>query len=81
MTDRSTVEERCVACFEQVVGVPPVRGLDTAPADVPEWSSLAQVYLLVALEREFGAELDAGAFTYGGTLRDVSEHVVRAVRA
>ncbi len=43
--------------FVRVVGERPARGLDTTPADVSSWDSLAQVQLIFEIEQALGVRL------------------------
>lgn len=78
---RSEIETASLESFEHVVGVPPSRGLATTPADVPEWRSLNQVYLLAHLESRLGVDLDPAAFTFGGSIGELCDAVEAACRA
>lgn len=77
---RADIEAACIATFEEVIGLPPVRGIETAPADMPEWGSLGQVYLLVRLEGELGIDVDPTTFVFGASLREICDAIERAHR-
>jgi acyl carrier protein len=53
----SQVTAAVSAAFERVVGERPVRGLDTIPADMGGWDSLAQVQLVYEIEQALGVRL------------------------
>jgi acyl carrier protein len=68
---REQVRATVLSAFQEAVGVPPPHGLDTAPGDVPDWSSLAQVRLVHAVERGLGCVLDERLLTVGSTLAEL----------
>jgi acyl carrier protein len=43
--------------FQDVLGCPAPRGLDTCPADVEEWDSLGHIHLAHAIEHRLGRQL------------------------
>lgn len=57
---RYTTEPRLEDIFRQILELSPGQDVtDLTQADVPEWDSLAHVTLLLAIENEFGVEVDA----------------------
>jgi acyl carrier protein len=82
-TDLTTrqVSEIVLATFEEVIGVEPPRGLSTAPDDLADWSSLAQIRLLHAVEQHLGCMLDERFLTVGPTLAELVDAACAAVRA
>ncbi|WP_213451337.1 hypothetical protein [Rhizomonospora bruguierae] len=76
---REDVRDAAFAAFRGVFGAEPPRGLDTAPDDVPDWSSLAQVRLMHAVEQELGCVLDERFLTVGGTLGELVDSACVAV--
>jgi len=76
---REYVRDATLAAFRGLFGAEPPHGLDTAPGDVPDWNSLAQVRLLHAVERELGCALDERFLTVGGTLRELVDSACVAV--
>lgn len=76
---REYVRDAVYAAFQSIFGREPPHGLDTAPGDVPDWSSLAQVRLTHAVEQELGCVLDERFLTIGGTLAEIVDSACVAV--
>ena len=76
---REYVRDAVFAAFGSVFGGEPPHGLRTAPGDVADWSSLAQVRLLHAVEQELDCVLDERFLTVGSTLAELIDSACTAV--
>lgn len=65
-----TPTDRIVAIFTDIVGTPPINGVDTLPSDVPAWDSLTHIKFVHAVENEFDCELPEEFLLVGKPLRD-----------
>jgi len=73
-----SVEAAVLELFAEVVGAPPVEGLETTPEDVPDWDSLNHVRLVHAIERRLSVALPENALVERGSLRDLVETIAFA---
>jgi acyl carrier protein len=82
-TDLSSrqVRDIIVVIFEDIIGAAPPRGLDTTPDDLDDWSSLAQIRLLHAIEEHLGCLLDERFLTAGPALAELADAACAAVGA
>jgi len=72
------LDERVLAVFRDVFDDERLQIADSTSAkDVPDWDSLAQVKLVIALEREFDVRFSTGELV---AMRDVGD-LKRSVRA
>jgi acyl carrier protein len=65
--------------FARIVGEPPARGLQTTPADVECWNSLAHVQLVFEIEQALGIRMPEDMLvsrTTLGALVDAAEAAV-----
>jgi len=78
---RRQVRDIILVIFEEIIGAEPPRGLDTTPDDLADWSSLAQIRLLHAIEEHLGCLLDERFLTAGAALAELVDAACAAVRA
>lgn len=70
--DGTTAAEAVLAAFKDVTGDTAPRGLDTLPQDVGEWTSLAHVRLVHAIEQQLGCELPERFLSVGPSLGELA---------
>lgn len=75
------VRDVVLSAFVEIVGGPPPHGLDTGPEHLADWSSLAQIRLLHAVEQNLGCVLDEQFLTVGSTLAELVDAACAAVGA
>jgi hypothetical protein len=75
------VRDVVLSAFAEIVGGQPPHGLDTAPEHLADWSSLAQIRLLHAVEQDLGCMLDERFLTVGSTLAELVDAACAAVGA
>jgi acyl carrier protein len=56
--NNGNVHQKCVEVFARILGVDPaIISVDTSPANVSEWDSLAHVQLILELEKAFNIQI------------------------
>lgn len=76
-TNRERAREAVLTAFHGIFGIAAPHGLDTAPCHVPDWTSLAQVRLVHAVEQELDCAFDARLLSLGSTLAELADAVPR----
>ncbi|MEV7524406.1 acyl carrier protein [Streptomyces sp. NPDC091371] len=79
-TDPDDTPDRAILqAFAETVGTQAPRGLQTTPADIAAWDSLAQVHLVTAIEARLSVTLPDEALTTRTTLGDLAAQAHRAL--
>ncbi|MEV7521320.1 acyl carrier protein [Streptomyces sp. NPDC091371] len=66
-----TPDHAVLQSFAETVGTQAPRGVETTPADIAAWDSLAQVHLVAAIETRLSVTLPDEALTTRTTLGDL----------
>lgn len=75
------VRELVLKAFAEAIGSAPPCGLDTTPDDLADWTSLAQIRMLNAVEQQLGCLLDERFLTPGPALAELADAACAAVGA
>jgi acyl carrier protein len=76
---RLSVRDAVLAAYRETVGGDPPHGLHTAADQVADWSSLAQIRLLYAIEQELDCVLDERYLSTGHTRAEMVDAACVAI--
>jgi acyl carrier protein len=78
---QAAVLERLQPLFDTLFMDPPRLQPELSARDVPEWDSLMQITLVVAVEKEFGIKFRVGEVETTRNVGDFADLILRALGA